>query len=340
MARPSKPWFRKSKRRWYVTLHGRKVCLGADRDRAFKEYHRLMAGVDTATVGPGVEPTVRQLADDYMADLKGRVGTRTHYVAAAYLKRFLSVFGTAKARQLTRRQVGRWLAEQTDWSPSTANHVGCRLSAMYNWAVREDVLPANPLRGMTKPRGTSRGAETVVAADAVGRLMDAAPPYLRDVLTALHDTGARPCEVLTVTAAEFHPDQAVWVLRRHKTEHVTGRPRVVHLTPRVCELCARLAIAHPEGPLFRTARGKPFPPAYYLARLVRDLRRRVGLPESVIPYGLRHSFATDALAGGVPDAIVAQLMGHAGTAMLHKHYSHLTEQARALRGGLEQVRGG
>jgi integrase len=57
-----------------------------------------------------------------------------------------------------------------------------------------------------------------------------------------------------------------------------------------------------------------------------------------VAYGLRHTFATDAMANGVPDAQVAELLGHSGTAMLHKHYAHLTARAKALREALGRVR--
>lgn len=50
------------------------------------------------------------------------------------------------------------------------------------------------------------------------------------------------------------------------------------------------------------------------------------------------AFATDALSKGVPDATVAALLGHSGTAMLHKHYSHLTSQATVLRDALSKLR--
>jgi integrase len=66
-------------------------------------------------------------------------------------------------------------------------------------------------------------------------------------------------------------------------------------------------------------------------------RRRAALPKA-IAYGLRHSFATDALERGVPDAHVAELLGHSGTAMLHKHYSHLGAKAQALREALGRER--
>jgi integrase len=55
-------------------------------------------------------------------------------------------------------------------------------------------------------------------------------------------------------------------------------------------------------------------------------------------YGYRHTYATSALAKGVPDATVAALLGHSSTAMLHRHYSHLTSQAKVLRNAAALVR--
>ena len=42
MANFPKPWFRKN-RGWFVTVGGRQVSLGADKDQAFQRYHKLMA---------------------------------------------------------------------------------------------------------------------------------------------------------------------------------------------------------------------------------------------------------------------------------------------------------
>jgi integrase len=66
------------------------------------------------------------------------------------------------------------------------------------------------------------------------------------------------------------------------------------------------------------------------------LQRKLGIRAAA--YGLRHTFATDALARGVPDAQVAALLRHSGTTMLHKHYSRLTAQSQALREALGRVR--
>jgi integrase len=177
----------------------------------------------------------------------------------------------------------------------------------------------------------------LITPDDYARLYDAAPEYLRHILFALHETGCRPCEVLTVEAKDFDAELGVWVLERHKTAHETGRPRVIYLTPTLVELCKLLANRNPAGPLFRRRSGKPFPPAYYLARLVRQLRTKLGI-KGAIPYSLRHGWATDALSAGVPDAHVAELLGHTGTAMLHRHYSHLVAKRQVLRAAFNRVR--
>jgi integrase len=198
-------------------------------------------------------------------------------------------------------------------------------------------VAVNPIQGLRKPRASSRGVQTLISPADHTKLLEAAPDCLKNVLTVLFQTGARPGEVLSVTAADFHPDRAVWILQRHKAEHETGKPRVIFLTAEVVRLCRELAAKHPTGPLFRTARGKTFPPAYYLARLVRGLCRKLGI-RGVLPYGYRHTFATDALARGIADAQVAELLGHSGTGMLHRHYSHLTARQAALREALGRVR--
>jgi integrase len=49
---------------------------------------------------------------------------------------------------------------------------------------------------------------------------------------------------------------------------------------------------------------------------------KLALTRRPLTSGYRHTFATDALEQGVPDALVAELLGHASTAMIHRHYGH------------------
>src|SRR5262249_41639483 len=116
-----------------------------------------------------------------------------------------------------------------------------------------------------------------------------------------------------------------------------GKSRVLYLPPEAVALLREQRERYPHGTLLRNRCGKPWT-GWAIVKAMQATRERAGLPGKVA-YGLRHSFATDALANGVPDAQVAELLGHSGTAMLHRHYAHLTAKARVLRDALDRVRG-
>jgi site-specific recombinase XerD len=101
-------------------------------------------------------------------------------------------------------------------------------------------------------------------------------------------------------------------------------------------LMGERAAENPTGPLFRNSHGGEWT-GWAVVKAMEAARERAGLPHA-ISYGLRHSFATDALSNGVPDATVAALFGHSNTAMLHKHYSHLTSRSDVLRQAAAVVR--
>ena len=43
MARAPKPWFRKDRKAWFVTIDGQRHNLGRNRKTAFQQFHELMA---------------------------------------------------------------------------------------------------------------------------------------------------------------------------------------------------------------------------------------------------------------------------------------------------------
>ena len=51
--------------------------------------------------------------------------------------------------------------------------------------------------------------------------------------------------------------------------------------------------------------------------------KRVGLPDSIRLYDLRHSCATPLLAAGENAKVVSERLGHSGTAMTLDVYSHV-----------------
>jgi integrase len=125
-------------------------------------------------------------------------------------------------------------------------------------------------------------------------------------------------------------------LKEHKTAH-KGKSRTLYLTPEIVALLAKQRERYQFGALLRNRSGKPWT-EWSIVKAMKYAREKAGIPHA-IAYGMRHSFATDALANGVPDAQVAELLGHSGTAMLHRHYAHLTARSQVLKSALGKVRG-
>jgi integrase len=279
---------------------------------------------------------VNALADAYLTDAQRRMKPNSFRIVRDFTRSFASTCGQKSAESVRKADVEAWVRSHPTWGQTTVSVAKVRVLALFHWAVEQELLAINPIQGLKKPPQRSRGAAAVISPEDHARLMEAATPSLRDVLFALRESGARPGEVCGVRAADFHAEQGVWILEQHKTADKTGKPRVIFLTPALIALCRTLAERYPTGPLFRTMKGKPWA-MFGIAKRLRLLRMKLGI-EGAIPYGYRHGFATDALANGVPDAHVAALLGHSGTAMLHKHYSHLTARSQALRDALGKVR--
>ena len=154
-------------------------------------------------------------------------------------------------------------------------------------------------------------------------------PEFRDFIEAVHATGARPGEIARLEAGHIIWDAACAVLQEHKTAR-NGRVRTIYLPPTTLALCREWAVKYPTGPIFRNTRGKPWRKTGWKQAMARA-QHKLGLLRRPLTSGYRHTFATDALECGVPDAHVAELLGHASTAMIHRHYGHLAEKTRALR---------
>jgi integrase len=345
MARHSSgAWYRTGKDGWYAKVGGRQIALGVKGKQnsaaAQQAWHRLMAG--GAGPGPGPAPmpagdaTVSAVVNGFLTESRGRVKPNTHATYTGLLGPVASHFGDTPAAALSAARLLAY-ADRPGWGRSYRHNLIGAVQTAFKWAAANGLVGADPVRSVRRPPKASRGRKCVIRAETHARLLAAATPALRLLLTVLHETGARPGELSRLAAADVDFGAGVAVLCDHKTAGSSGKPRMIVLTPGAKDLLHAQAQAHPTGPLLRNARGGAWTKDG-IGLAVRRARRRAGVDATA--YGYRHTFATDALAGGVPDATVAALLGHSSTAMLFRHYSHLTSRADVLRRAASAVRPG
>ena len=188
--------------------------------------------------------------------------------------------------------------------------------AFLKYAAEQQGKPAQlprtraPKRPRTLPRPAAPDDVVELAQNAAEA---ASAPWIgaRDlaILLLLYGAGLRVAEALSLTAS---------LLPLGSTIRVTGKrskTRVVPIVPAVREAMDDYVRQCPyplrgQAPLFVGARGGPLNPDL-VRRSVAAARRRLGLPDTLTPHALRHSFATHLLARGADLRALQELLGHA-----------------------------
>ncbi|MCE9564873.1 MAG: tyrosine-type recombinase/integrase [Planctomycetes bacterium] len=285
---------------------------------------------------PVPEPTtltVKALVSAFLMDAEMRLKASTVATYRHDLEEFAATFGKLEASNITHQAITKWLHGLK--VNNTTKGIRIRsVSACFGWASKNDLIGINPVRKVSKPKSQSRAEQAIILDADHAKLMAVATTDFKLVLRVLHATGCRPGEVGKITADSFDAVNAVVKLVEHKSDK-TGKPRLIFLPLDICELLKAQLARFAAGSLLRSKNGVAWTGRSITQAMMR-LRRKTGIQS--ISYGYRHSFATTALSKGVPDAHVAALLGHSSTAMLHKHYSHLTAHAGVLRDALAKVK--
>lgn len=336
-----KVWYRASKGSWFVTFHegGQRKQLRLVKAPKTREGRKLAEAqlLRELKARPEIEEsstsprwiTVAHVIDAFLKHSKEEHDPDTATWYAFMCATFKAKWGKLRVTQLRKRHVRRWLKE-SKYNPTSQNRaLGC-VKRAFNWAVEEEHILRNPIAHVRKPRFVTR--DRILEPGERELILSAIrDESFRDFILGMSMTGCRPGEVASVTRENVSLQHGVWILPKHKTAKRTGRPRIVYLSPAALALTTRLMAKHPEGPIFRNYRGgKPWSRNAIRQRFKR-IRQKFPQLAGVVAYTYRSSFATDALEKGIPDATVAELLGHSGTGTLHRFYNKLSAKVTHLR---------
>ena len=303
-----------------MIIQGKCVNLGVkDQDaanEALEALKRILAGS-----GGGAPATLfREVVPAYLEAIAHRVQPDTLAGYAKCLAWASAQFGHLSPGQLDPLAVERAVLSVATWSDSHKCNLLWLIQSAVRWAGRKDFA-------LRRPAKESRGAEMVISDETYKNLLIHTSGDFQQLIRVLWATGARPGEILGLTAGSIDFASGTATLKKHKTK-TKGKQRVLYFSPAALEVLRAQCARYPTGPLFRGKGGTGYT-GYKLTRRFLRLSEKLGV--RVCCYGFRHSFVTRALVAGTPETHVAALVGHTSTAMVSKFYSHVNSNAKLLK---------
>ena len=254
-------------------------------------------------------------------------------LSASTIRQWHEELAEQPARVRSRRGLdanGHSLAQQFRAPPQTedgrrarrasANRVLTILKAALNRAYHDGKVPTDDAWRRVKPFTNADAARLrYLSRDECTRLLNACEPLFRKLVRAALLTGCRYGELARLEARDFDPDAAMLNVRTSKS----GRPRHVPLDDEALAFM-RIAVAGlgPGDLVFRQASGRAWG-ASEQRRPLLGAGSAARLAE-VNFHALRHTWASHRIMAGAPLMVVAQVLGHADTRMVERHYGHLS----------------
>lgn len=309
---------------WRTKMMHESDARGYVREKPVTVPQVIQAWIDSK---PRMAPTTRGL---YERTLKNHIKPRLNVRVAALTPQMIRNFaaGTAGA-----------IAKHGTDGEGTNRAALQMLKAALRWAARHDVgmIPVNPLQDVpldmlkAAPRGEAMPLEDVTA------LLEASAGKPSEVAwRLLLETGARRGEITGLNWGDINFRTGVVTIRKiaspesggiNTDDRTKGKAkREIPLSSGLLALLSELKLARGATvfePVVLDAKGRrraSFTAIRYW--WLRDCAA-AGIA-GYSPHSLRHTFATTALAAGVPVNVVSSILGHASTAVTYEIYAHVT----------------
>ncbi|MEM6587698.1 MAG: tyrosine recombinase XerC [Pseudomonadota bacterium] len=272
---------------------------------------------------------LRDALQGFLDHARGLRGASENTIAAynrdlvAFLS-FMSVhlggdMGVAALGRIGIRDMRSWMASERS-AQNSARTIARKLSAIksfFRWLAEREGFDATAVLATRAPKFNAKLPRplSVDAAKDVINLMDVQSdtPWVnaRDqaVVILLYGCGLRISEALSLTWGQVPLASTLRISGKGGKERIV--PVINAAREAVDHYVSRAPFEFPaNAPLFRGTRGGPLNPRQ-VQKVVASVRMQLGLPASVTPHAMRHSFATHLLNAGGDLRAIQELLGHA-----------------------------
>jgi integrase len=313
--------------RWFTVGDARAITLSDARRLAAEVMYAAACGRDPAAERKAERSTgtFRELANNYLEECAKRKN-RSWKQARRLVERVLPTLGRLSVKAVTRADI-RMVVSRIE-SRSVANQTLAALSVIFSWAMRQEIVAANPCKGVEKHKSSSRDR---IVGDGemplVWRALGDVDPVKAAALRTIMLTGQRPGEVVRMRIE--HVKDGWWELPGKADLQVGWRgtknsvPHRVWLSEPVHEVIAEFCDGRTAGFVFAGPRGKP-------ARLdgtMKNVCDGLNITDGVTAHDLRRTFGSCVTKLGYGRAAMDRLLNHAdgGVGAIYDRYAYEKE---------------
>jgi len=273
-----------------------------------------------------------QIAEGKFLDISKQPKTRFKDFASEYLnfsktnkrswlrdrtsiRHLKAVFGSRYLSDITPLMIEHYKAKRKDQvRPATVNRELACMKHMFTKAIEWGKTTENPAKKVNLLRENNARLRYLTS-EEIKRLINAATPHLKPILTVALNTGMRKGEILNLKWEDIHWKRGVILL----TDTKNSQWREIPMNGIVTKTLRGLMKRSNSPYVFPSWTGKPFTNV----RKSFDSALRAAGIENFRFHDLRHTFASHLVMAGVDLTTVKELLGHKSIEMTMR-YSHLS----------------
>jgi integrase len=276
-------------------------------------------------------PTFLELAQQYVS-AKNFTGQSAMGIKYSLGSAILPAIGSVHASTLTFSDMDKYVKNRLEKIKATSiNREIIIIQAIMNWAVnrRPSLIPFNPLRGFSKPKGESE-IFFPPTKEEINAILNHANERLRRFIIIAWYTGLRPGEVELLSLQWEAVSWETNTIRVTSARKGGVRSRDIPIHPDFLIELKKWKAADDSASIttgniiYLGKKGraiKDIHDSWYRAKFKAGITRRIRM------YDLRHLFVTSAIESGADYKTVSEIVG-SDPETLRRHYQHVSSAAR------------
>lgn len=277
---------------------------------------------------------------------KEAISPKNYKTYDANLRLHINPFiGTMRMKDIKKSHCVRILNSHAGESKSHVGKIRMTMYQIFESAIDDDIIAKNPARNLPLPHVTQDTHRSITDVERQ-HILHVAKTHRAGlwVKTMLY-CGLRPSEAIDLNWADIDLKNNIISVSHSLNSPTTKTQAGIRRVPMPAELALEFAKAKKNcnrTHVFATNSGNPYTTADKVYRLWRSFKRDLDIDmgaklyrnqivisvvaDDLTPYCLRHTFATDLQAAGVPLNIAKVLLGHSDVKMTADIYTHYTKQ--------------